>query len=37
LNEEQIKKFSRYLKLLAQWNQKINLTSLKTPQEIRLR
>ena len=34
LNEEQIKKFSRYLELLIQWNQKINLTSLKTPQEI---
>lgn len=34
LNEEQIKKFCRYLELLVQWNQKINLTSLKTPQEI---
>ncbi len=34
LNEEQIKKFSRYLELLVQWNQKINLTFLKTPQEI---
>ena len=34
LNEEQIRKFSRYLELLVQWNQKINLTSLKTPQEI---
>jgi len=34
LNNEQIKKFSRYLELLVQWNQKINLTSLKTPQEI---
>ena len=34
LREEQVKKFSRYLELLVQWNQKINLTSLKTPQEI---
>lgn len=34
INNEQIKKFSRYLELLVQWNQKINLTSLKTPQEI---
>jgi len=34
LNKEQIKKISRYLELLIQWNQKINLTSLKTPQEI---
>jgi 16S rRNA (guanine527-N7)-methyltransferase len=34
LNKEQIKKFSQYLELLIQWNQKINLTSLKTPQEI---
>jgi 16S rRNA (guanine527-N7)-methyltransferase len=34
LHKEQIKKFSRYLELLIQWNQKINLTSLKTPHEI---
>ncbi len=34
LNEEQIKKVSRYLELLVQWNQKINLTSLKIPREI---
>lgn len=34
LHKEQIKKFSRYLELLIQWNQKINLTSLKTPREI---
>ncbi|MDD5014945.1 MAG: 16S rRNA (guanine(527)-N(7))-methyltransferase RsmG [Atribacterota bacterium] len=34
LHKEQIKKFSRYLELLIQWNQKINLTSLKMPQEI---
>lgn len=34
LNENQIEIFSRYLDLLTEWNQKINLTSLKTPQEI---
>jgi len=34
INNEQIRKFSRYLELLVQWNQKINLTSLKNPQEI---
>jgi 16S rRNA (guanine527-N7)-methyltransferase len=34
INKEQIRKFSRYLELLLQWNQKINLTSLKAPQEI---
>lgn len=34
LHKGQIKKFSRYLELLVQWNKKINLTSLKTPQEI---
>jgi len=34
LNKEKIKKFSRYLELLIQWNQKINLTSLKTSREI---
>ena len=34
LNKEQIKIFSQYLELLIQWNQKINLTSLKTSQEI---
>ena len=34
IKKEQIRKFSRYLELLLQWNQKINLTSLKTPKEI---
>jgi 16S rRNA (guanine527-N7)-methyltransferase len=34
LHKEQIKKFSQFLELLVQWNQKINLTSLKTPREI---
>ena len=34
LYKEQVKKFSRFLELLVQWNQKINLTSLKTPREI---
>jgi len=34
LHKEQIKKFSRFLELLIQWNQEINLTSLKTPREI---
>jgi len=34
INKEQIRKFSHYLELLVQWNKKINLTSLKTPQEI---
>ena len=34
IDNEQIRKFSRYLELLLQWNQKINLTSLKAPQEI---
>jgi len=34
LPREQIERFSRYLELLIQWNQKVNLTSLKTPQEI---
>ena len=34
LHKEQVKKFSQYLELLIQWNQKINLTALKIPQEI---
>ena len=34
INNEQIRKFSRYLELLVQWKQKINLTSLKTSREI---
>jgi len=34
LYKEQIEKFSQFLELLVQWNQKINLTSLKTPREI---
>ena len=29
LHKEQIKKFSQYLELLIQWNQKINLTFFK--------
>ncbi len=34
LNKNQIEIFSLYLDLLIEWNQKINLTSLKNPQEI---
>jgi len=34
LKKNHLEKFSRYLDLLIEWNQKINLTSLKTNREI---
>ena len=34
LNEQQIELFSKYLALMTEWNQKIDLTALKTDEEI---
>ncbi len=34
LNEEQIKQFYKYMNLLIEWNQKINLTAITEPEEI---
>ena len=34
VTDEMILKFQKYLDLLMEWNQKINLTALKTEEEI---
>ena len=34
LEEEQIKQFYQYMKLLLEWNEKINLTAITKPEEI---
>ena len=34
VTDEMIEKFKKYLNLLMDWNQKINLTALKTEEEI---
>ncbi len=34
LNEEQIEQFYKYMDLLLEWNQKINLTAITEPEEI---
>lgn len=37
LNEEQIDKFYKYMNLLLEWNQKMNLTAITDPEEIILK
>ena len=37
LNEEQIKQFYKYMNLLIEWNEKINLTAITKPEEIILK
>lgn len=37
LNEEQIEKFYKYMNLLIEWNEKINLTAIIEPEEIILK
>ena len=37
LNEEQIEQFYKYMKLLIEWNEKINLTAITKPEEIILK
>ena len=37
LNEEQIEKFYKYMNLLIEWNEKINLTAIIKPEEIILK
>lgn len=32
--EEQLRKFERYMKLILEWNEKVNLTSITEPQEF---
>ena len=37
LNEEQIEQFYKYMNLLIEWNEKINLTAITKPEEIILK
>ena len=37
LNEEQIQKFYKYMNLLLEWNEKINLTAITEPKEVILK
>ena len=37
INEEQIKKFMNYMNLLLEWNEKINLTAITQPDEVKLK
>ena len=37
LNEKQINNFEEYMKLLIEWNKKINLTAITTPEDIVLK
>ena len=37
LNDEQIQKFYKYMELLLEWNEKINLTAIIEPKEIILK
>lgn len=34
LNEEQLEKFYKYMELLLEWNEKINLTAITEPEEV---
>ena len=37
INEEQIKSFEKYMNLLLKWNEKINLTAITQPEEVKLK
>ena len=37
INEEQIKRFEKYMNLLLEWNEKINLTAITQPEEVKLK
>ena len=37
INDEQIKSFEKYMNLLLEWNEKINLTAITQPEEIKLK
>ena len=37
INDEQIKKFMNYMNLLLEWNEKINLTAITQPDEVKLK
>lgn len=37
INDEQIKSFEKYMSLLLEWNEKINLTAITQPEEVKLK
>ena len=37
INDEQIKSFEKYMNLLLEWNEKINLTAITQPDEVKLK
>ena len=37
INDEQIKSFEKYMNLLLKWNEKINLTAITQPEEVKLK
>lgn len=37
INKEQIKSFEKYMNLLLEWNEKINLTAITQPDEVKLK
>ena len=37
INDEQIKRFMNYMNLLLEWNEKINLTAITQPDEVKLK
>ena len=37
LDEEQIQKFYKYMELLLEWNEKINLTAIVEPRDVILK
>ena len=37
INDEQIKRFMNYMNLLLEWNEKINLTAITQPEEVKLK
>lgn len=37
INDEQIKSFEKYMNLLLEWNEKINLTAITQPKEVKLK
>ena len=37
INEEQVNKFYKYMELLLEWNEKMNLTAITEPDEVILK
>ena len=37
INDEQLEMFNKYMNLLLEWNEKINLTAIVEPDEVKLK